>query len=93
MTEPEVRKRLPTRRWNEPASWEVLLDGVPIGRIDEWHTRRARATFYRATVIDGGDGRPIRLESSTDFEERVELIVRVSADPDGFLNRPLGASL
>ena len=70
MTDPVVRKLLPLRGWNEPPVWEVLLDGEAIGRIEQWKARHAAATFYRATAVDTKSGSPIRLDSSTDFEER-----------------------
>ena len=88
MTAAEVRKLLPTgRSRHELPEWDVLVDGKPIGRTQAWRTRGASATFYRASTTDIRNGKPIELESSTDFEERVQKVVDVHADPDAFLTR------
>jgi hypothetical protein len=67
--------------------WDVIVDGRVVGRIEAWRARGASATFYRATTFDARSGKPIPLESSTDFDERVQKIVDVHEDPDAFLSR------
>jgi hypothetical protein len=77
MSEPVVRKLLPKSAWSArtEAEWEIELDGLVIGRIHEWHARGASATFYDATAMIPGSSEVLRLESSTNFDERVSRIV------------------
>ena len=89
MTEPDlehagvdIRKLLPsTRRRSEPTRWEVSIDEKVVGWIDCHTIHGAAATFYFATGIHPHSGKEYRLEGSTDFHERVEVLRRFHEDP------------
>ncbi|MBO1740736.1 hypothetical protein [Leifsonia sp. TF02-11] len=78
----QVRRLLAaSRRVSEPPRWEVSVSGRVIGWIDAHQLRGASATFYFATGIHRDTGKGYRLESSTDFEERVEVLRQFHEDP------------
>lgn len=89
MTEPdlehagvEIRRLLPsTRRRSEPPRWEVSVDRRVIGWIDGHTIPGAAATFYFATGVHPSSGKEYRLEGSTDFHERVDVLCRFHDDP------------
>lgn len=77
-----VRRLLPaTRRRSEPPRWEVRVDGKVVGWIDEHHINGATSTFYFAVGIHPGNGKEYRLEGSTDFGERVDVVRDFHLDP------------
>jgi hypothetical protein len=59
----------------------VSVSGRVIGWIDAHRLRGASATFYYATGVHPDTGEKYRLESSTDFEERVEVLRQFHEDP------------
>ena len=77
-----VRRMLPaTRRPTEPPRWEVSTDGRVIGWIDRHRIGGASANFYFATGVHPATGTHYRLESSTDFVERVDVLQLFDIDP------------
>ena len=76
----DVRKMLPRKRRDLP-EWEVSDGGQVLGWIKEWHATTTRTVFYRATAIHPTNGRHVGLESSPDFENRVQVIVDFHNDP------------
>ncbi len=85
----EIRKLAPAskRSWRAPPEWDIWLDDVRIGHVRQW-TRGS--IFYDATVFHPDYRDPIRVESSTDFDERVQKIIEVARDPEAFINRRRG---
>ena len=76
----EFRKMLPRRQRDLP-EWEVSTDGQVIGWVSEWHATTTRTIFYRSTAVHPVNGKHVGLESSPDFENRVQAIVDFNADP------------
>lgn len=70
---------------NHTPEWDVWLDSVRIGRIEQWTVRSSSSVFYRATAVHPGTGAPIRLESSTDLAERVNKVLAAWHDPARFI--------
>lgn len=80
-----VRALRPTsKRQLTPVEWEVTLDGSVIGRVEARKIGHASAVFYFAFGMHPVDGREIRLEGSTDFAERVNVLRRFHIDPSEF---------
>lgn len=78
----QIRRMLPsTRRGSERPRWEVSVEGTVIGWIDENMIGRSSVVFYFATGIHPENGREYRLENSTDFHERVEVLRQFHLDP------------
>lgn len=81
-------RRLPAAatRASETPRWEVTYGSqatgwTVIGWIEEHRLRGARNLFYFATGIHPRTGRHVRLEGSTDFDERVNTIADFHQDP------------
>jgi len=73
-----VREMLPATRHALP-EWEVSFDRQVIGYV---RSRGYRAiTFYEAIGVHNVTGEQISLESSTDREERVQVVLRFWLDP------------
>ncbi len=70
-----------TRRRREPPRWEVRLGATVIGWIEARKVGNASATFYFAEGVHPVTGVVYRLESSTEFDERLDLLRRFHADP------------
>ena len=83
MSEPELRP-LPPERRNGTAQWAVWQDGLRLGVIVQKQLRGARLPFYEAITTHPRTGQPLSLELNTDREERVQALVRFSANPDEF---------
>ena len=80
--EPTVRLLPPaTKRKSEPPRWEVRLGSTVIGWIEARKIGSASATFYFAYGVLRTTGETINLESSIEFDERVDLLRRFHADP------------
>lgn len=76
-------RRLPPphrRRFAAP-EWDVLLDGRTIGRVQQWRTDTATATFYRAAVLHRDGAQEADLGSDTDLADRIATITAVHRDP------------
>lgn len=67
--------------------WDVWLDSMRIGRIEQWTVASSSAVFYRATALHNVTGAQIPLESSTDLAERVAKVVAAWHDPEAFVRR------
>lgn len=76
-----VQLPLQTRRLTEQPRWEVRLDGVVIGWIQQERLRGASNVFYFATAVHPTTGRQHRLEGNIDFDERVQVILAFHRDP------------
>lgn len=81
-------RKLPsaTGRVAELARWEVVYGCEAtgwsvIGWVDERSLGRARNKFYFATGIHPVSGKHYRLEGSTDFDERVNVVGDFHIDP------------
>jgi hypothetical protein len=89
MTDPDLEHpgvqirlmRPATRRRSERPRWEVSAQGRVIGWVDENVIGGSSAVFYFVTAIHPENGREYRLENSTDFHDRVEVIRRFDLDP------------
>ena len=55
--------------------WEVSLDGVVLGWVQQQKIGRSSSVFYKATGIHPVTGAHVNLENSIDFEERCETVV------------------
>ncbi len=82
-------RRLPsslTGRSTERARWEVVYGCEAtgwsvIGWVEERALGRAKSRFYFATGIHPVTGKHYRLEGSTDFDERVNVVGDFHIDP------------
>lgn len=78
----QIRRMLPaSRRGSERPRWEVSVEWRVIGWIDENTIGRSSVVFYFATGIHPENGKEYRLENSTDFHERVEVLRQFHLDP------------
>lgn len=80
---PELREIPPERRNGSPR-WEVWQDGVKLGIIRQKKLGGAVNPFYEAIARHPRTGRPLSLELHTDRDDRVEVLVRIHADPSEF---------
>jgi hypothetical protein len=81
-------RKLPsaTGRPAEQARWEVIYGCEAtgwsvIGWVVEQWLGRARSKFYFATAVHPVTGKHYRLEGSTDFDERVNVVGDFHVDP------------
>jgi hypothetical protein len=78
----EIRERLMSsvsRR--EPPKWEISLGGQTIGWIRQHQIGRTGRPFFNAVGIFPGSEHHIDLQSSTDHEERLRVLVKFHRDP------------
>jgi hypothetical protein len=76
---------LPRSRRDHSVVFEVTTDdGKVAGYVEEWRTRGASATFYRATGLHPETGKECRLESSTNLDERVATVLDFYTDPERY---------
>lgn len=70
-----------TRRRNEGPRWEVRAEGQVIGWVEARYLGKGHTLFYFATGIHPTTGREYRLEGSTNFDERVNVVADFYRDP------------
>ena len=76
-------RKLPkvTRRLSEDTRWEVRAGDRVIGWIEERHLGKGHTLFYFAVGVHPETGREYRLEGSTDFDDRVNVVADFYRDP------------
>ena len=75
----ETREMTPSKR-NALPEWEVKLDGKIIGYIRQEHLRGSSRPFYDAVGLLPS-GEQVRLELSTDFNERIRVLEAFHRNP------------
>ena len=77
----DVRRMIP-KRLDDLPEWEVSRDGRIIGWVRQKRVGRSVSTFFEAIGIHPVTGERVRLELSTDFDERVAAISQLQDDPE-----------
>lgn len=67
---------------------EILFDGEPIGAIRQTRIGRSSSCFYEAIGYFPGTGEPVRLELSTSFSERCDILIAFHEDPESSVHLP-----
>ena len=70
-----------TRRLSEETRWEVRAGDQVIGWIEERHLGKGYTQFFFAIGIHPENSREYRLEGSTDFDDRVNVVADFYRDP------------
>ena len=80
---------LPEKRHSLPR-WELTREGQIVGWIQEIQIGRATRHFFKATGIDPENGNHVNLETSTNFDDRVQAVNNFQNHPEQSAHRHSG---
>jgi hypothetical protein len=79
----DVRLMNPLRRTSLPR-WEISLDGLVIGWVEQVKIGHSSVLFFRALGVHPTTGRVVNLENSSDRDERIRVVRTFHSYPEEF---------